>query len=168
MWGGAGSPAGAEAGWEQGATAAYWSVPGLAPGSLSSSQQCGGCWCLSQPSSVLPPPHFEIVPMLLEARLWACGREATSSDGTRSRHGCVAWWSRGAGGCPGSQTLWSGGPCHPHYNDTSVFILSLELSPNEISARWASIRVGPLLLDLKKKKKKKNTLSLNLGYISSG
>lgn len=82
------------------------------------------------------PPHFEVVPEnAARSETLSVWKEATSSDGTRSRHGCVAWWSRGAGGCPGSQSTVVRGTLPSTHNDTSVFILSLELSPNEISAR---------------------------------
>ena len=88
-----GAPDGAEAGWEQGAMAASWSMPGLAPGSLSSSQQCGAVGVsLGQPSVRSPqPPHFEVVPKnAARSQTLSVWKEATSSDGARSRHGCVA------------------------------------------------------------------------------
>lgn len=70
---------GACQGWRQGASA-----PASSAGAVGVS--------LGQ-SSVLPPPppHFEVVPEnAARSQTLSVWKEATSSDGARSRHGCVA------------------------------------------------------------------------------
>lgn len=92
--------------------------------------------------------------------LAACGRRPHPQMGLGAGMAVLHDGAEGQEAAPGPRALWSGGPCHPH-TMTPLSLSSLLSYLQMISARWANIRVGPLLLDLKKKKK--NTL-LGLGY----
>lgn len=93
--------------------------------------------------------------MLLEARLPACGERARQGVLRRcskqARLHCVM--QQGAEGCWVSRnTVLSrtgtvgGEAAVPIHSSIFVFSLSLELSTNEISARQAKIRKGPIIV----------------------